>query len=300
MVRRMNFKHELELKEKNVRRLLIDNNELVCDAHYPGHPWSLVKLVLLGQWAYVYTTILKTWKGGIRYVDLLAGSGTTRVQETDDVIKGSPFVVKEFAFKPFDDYILVERNDERYRALCHNAKLIGNISEPLRGDCNRFVKDIFADKPSHNLVFIDMEGFDVNWESMSHIIKSQSDIIINFPSSCYERTKALENQNTLDAFYGDHTWFDNATNREEFLSLYKNKLSRSFAFQRNKQPYVESIRVGTTSYFYDMILLCRYGEYVNVWGEYMKSRWNWENPKHMQSLLNYLKGREKRLEEFPH
>ena len=74
-------KHELELKEKNVRHLLIEDNLTVCDEHYEGHPWSLVKLVLLGQWAYVYTAILKNWTGGIRYVDLLAGSGTTLIRK---------------------------------------------------------------------------------------------------------------------------------------------------------------------------------------------------------------------------
>lgn len=299
MGNRMTLKHELELKEKNVRRLLIDDDKFAYDKYYPGHPWSIVKLVLLGQWAHVYTKILgKNWKGGIRYVDLLAGSGTTQVQETNDLIKGSPFVVKEFAFKPFDDYILIERNDERHKALCLNARQLGNISKPIRGDCNRFVKEIFNDQSYHNLVFIDMEGFDVYWKSMLHIIKSQSDIIINFPTSCYERTKALENQRVLDKFYGDHTWFDNATDREDFLKLYMNKLSHNFLFQRRKQPYVESIRVGNTTYFYDMILLCKYGGYVNVWGKYMKSKWNWENPKHMQSLLNYLKGRETRLDAF--
>ena len=299
MGNRMTLKHELELKEKNVKRLLIDDDRFVCEKHYPGHPWSIVKLVLLGQWAQVYTTILgKNWKSGIRYVDLLAGSGTTKVQETNDVIKGSPFAVKEFAFKPFDDYILVERNEERYKALCQNSKLIGNISEPIHGDCNRFVKAIFNDQPCHNLVFIDMEGWDVYWESMVQIIKSQSDIIINFPTSCYERTKAVENQQVLDKFYGDHTWFDKATDREEFLKLYMKKLAHNFLPQRRKQPYVESIRVGKTNYFYDMILLCKYGEYVNVWGDYMKNKWNAENPKHIKKLVNYLKGRETRLDSF--
>jgi three-Cys-motif partner protein len=294
----MTTKHELELKEKNIRHLLIEDDKVVCNEHYKGHPWSLVKLVLLGQWAYVYTAILKNWNGGIRYVDLLAGSGTTLVQETGDVIKGSPFAVKEFAFKPFDDYILVERDDERYKALLQNSKLIGNISKPLRGDCNRFVKEIFSDQPCHNLVFIDMEGFDVWWESMAHIIMSRSDIIINFPTSSFERTKALENQQCLDKFFGDHSWFDKATDREEFLSLYMNRLADSFYNQRKQTPYVEGIRVGNNSYYYDMILLCKIGKYADVWGQYMKGKWNWENPKQMENLLNYLKGRETRLDAF--
>ena len=271
---------------------------VVCDEHYKGHPWSLVKLVLLGQWTYVYTVILKNWKGGIRYVDLLAGSGTTLIQETNDVVKGSPFAAKEFVFRPFDDYILVEKDEERYKALCKNAKLIGKISEPLRGDCNRFVKQIFSDQVCHNLVFADMEGFDITWESMSSIIKSRSDIIINFPTSCFERTMALENQQCLDKFFGDHSWIEKATDREEFLKLYMNKLASNFYYSRMQTPYVESIRVGNKSYFYDMILLCKMGKYVDVWGEYMKSKWNWHNPQEMENLLNYLKGRETRLDTF--
>jgi len=102
----------------------------------------------------------------------------------------------------------------------------------------------------------------------------------------------------LDKFYGDHTWFDYATDREEFLNLYKNKLVQSFHTHRRKQPYVESIRVGNTSYFYDMILLCKYGEYVNVWGDYMKIKWNWKKPEHMQRLLDHLQGRATTLDEF--
>jgi three-Cys-motif partner protein len=296
----MSIKHELELKEKNVRRLLIGDDMVVCDEHYLGHPWSLVKLVLLGQWAYVYTVILKNWKGGIRYVDLLAGSGTTKVQETSDVIKGSPFAVKEFAFKPFDDYVLIERDSNRHNALCQNAKLIGDISKPLHGDCNTFVKELFSNQPYHNLVFIDMEGFDVSWESMTHIVGSKSDIIINFPTSSFERTKGLENQQCLDKFFGDNSWVGKATNRDEFLTLYMNKLADSFYNQRKQRPYVEPIRVGNNSYFYDMILLCKYGEYADVWGEYMKGKWNWQNPQEMQNLLNYLKGRETRLDAFTH
>jgi len=58
----------------------------------------------------------KELEGKIRYVDLLAGSGTTRIIETGDVVKGSPFAVQHYALRPFDDYILIERNDERYKA----------------------------------------------------------------------------------------------------------------------------------------------------------------------------------------
>ena len=246
----------------------------------------------------MYTVILKNWKGGLRYVDLLAGSGTTLVQETNDVIKGSAFAVKEFVFKPFDDYILIEKDYKRYKALCQNAKLLGNVSKPLHGDCNRFIKELFSNQRYHNLVFIDMEDFDVKWENMEYIIGSKSDIIINFPTSSFERTKGLESPQCLDKFFGDDSWQDKAAHRDEFLTLYVNKLTDSFYNQRKQKPYAESIRVGNNSYYYDMILLCKDGKYVDVWGQYMKGRWNWENPQEMKNLLNYLKGRETRLDAF--
>lgn len=53
----MNPKHELELKEKNIRHLLIENEKVIVNEHYMGHPWSLVKLVLLGQWSWIYTAM---------------------------------------------------------------------------------------------------------------------------------------------------------------------------------------------------------------------------------------------------
>jgi three-Cys-motif partner protein len=203
----------------------------------------------------------------------------------------------EFAYKPFDEYVLVESDKERYNALAVNAKSLGN-AKLLRGDCNDFVDQIFENKYSHNLVFVDMEGWDVTWDSMTKIIDSQSDIIINFPTSCYERTKALESQRVLDLFFGDHTWADRANDREDCLKLYIEKLAKAFMHYREKPAYVDEIRVGNSQYFYDMVLLCKQGGYVNVWGGYMKERWNMNNPKHTKKLLDQLQGRETRLDYF--
>ena len=143
-----------------------------------------------------------------------------------------------------------------------------------------------------------MEGFDLTWENMEQIVKSNSDIIVNFPTSSFERTAALENQHCLNDFFGDNSWVEKALDRESFLELYIKKLKMTFNCSRHQTPYVESIRVGNRSYFYDMILVCKYGAYVDVWGRWMKTRWNWQNPQQMKKLLNHLKGREPRLEDF--
>lgn len=220
------------------------------------------------------------------------------MRETGDIIFGSSLFVKESAFKPFEDYILVESNTKNYNALVENAKQLGNISTPKKGDCNRFVKEIFSNSECHNLVFIDMEGFDLTWENMEHIVKSNSDIIINFPTSSFDRTAALSNSQCLNIFFGDNSWIDNAFTREDFVNLYMAKLAKTFRNLRLKEPYVEKIRVGNTTYFYDMILLCKQGKYVDVWGVYLKNKWDWEKPEQIGHLLDYIKGREMRLDLF--
>ena len=143
-----------------------------------------------------------------------------------------------------------------------------------------------------------MEGFDLTWENMERVISSQSDIMINFPTSSFERTAALENQHCLDDFFGDNSWIEKGLDREDFLKLYVKKLSDTFSMIRTQTPYVDAIRVGNHSYFYDMILVCKRGGYINAW-QYAKEKWNWQNPQEMQTLLNHLKGRITRLDDFP-
>lgn len=291
-------KHESDLIAKKVKNLILDDKMKVCTEHYRGHPWSIVKLLLLGQWAYVYTVILKNWRGGIRYVDLLAGSGTTLIKESGIPVKGSAFAVKEFAYRPFDDYVLVERDAERYNALLANSKWLGNITPPIRGDCNKHIESIFSVGGYHNLVFIDNEGFDVTWESMEHILSSQSDIIINFPTKEFRRTTNYRTAQCLDRFYGDRSWQSAKFDMEYALRIYMEKLARRFYELRKQEVYVEPIRVGNVpSYFYDIILVCRNGDYVRVW-EQMKRKWDSRNPQSMKSVLEYLSGKISRLDVF--
>lgn len=294
----MNPKRELELKEKSISKLLIEKGMIVDDEPYPGHHWSLVKLSLLGGWALAYTNILKkNWRGKIRYVDLFAGSGTTKIGETKDIVKGSAFAARHYAVKPFDDYILVEKNEARFNALRQNAKLLCNITPPIHGDCNKLIKGLFTDPDCHSLVFVDMEGFDVTWDNMSFLLGTKSDILINFPTSSFERTAGLEKQNALEKFFGSSSWAK-ASDREEFLQLYMEKLRYTFRQKRQSQnPYVEAIRVGDNRYFYDMILVCKYGGYINVW-QYLKERWDRQDPQDVKNLLDHLQKRATMLDDF--
>lgn len=125
---------------------LTDSEDLCAasNVHYEGHAWSIVKLILLGGWVYVYTAIIPNWYENYGYVDLLAGSGTTFVKETKDVVIGSPFVAVNFAQKPFKSYVFIEINPARYRALRQRIQSTEGQFKILEGDCNKYIASVFT------------------------------------------------------------------------------------------------------------------------------------------------------------
>lgn len=279
----------------------LTNSKDVCaisNVHYPGHHWSIVKLILLGGWVYVYTTIIPKWYKNYRYVDLLAGSGTTYVKETKDIVIGSPFVAKDFAREPFKSYVFIEKDPERCTALDQraSARFTKGHVKILMGDCNKYIESVFAEEDVHSLVFIDNEGFDVTWNNIEVVLKAKTDIIINFPTSMVSRMTDSRTASSLNQFYGDRSWSD-AQDREELLQIYLKKLKKRFRELRGSEGYVSSVRVGTGSYFYDIILVCRAGPFVNAWN-YLKGKLNWQDPETIQITLDILMKRAMRMDTF--
>jgi hypothetical protein len=88
-----------------------------------------------------------------------------------------------------------------------------------------------------------------------------------------------------------------AIDREDALKIYKQKLERRFRELREQTPYVSDIRVGTTSYFYDLVLVCRKNGYTNAW-EDLKKKTYWKDPDIAKNALDFLKGRTTRLDQF--
>jgi len=284
----MSTKRESELLSKKVKSLIIEDDGTDSESLNKGHSWSVAKLLLLGQWADVYSTIIKSHFPSYRFVDLLAGAGRTKIEETKGkLIKGSVFVVDTFAQKhPFIKYVLVENDFGKNEALRNRTSVFGNKCDVLQKDCNKVVEEIFADYPDHNLVFIDNEGFDVNWKSIEVIMKAKADIIINYPTSMFERVaRDPKSSGKLDGFFGDDSWRIAQFDRELSAKMYMNKLKHLFEQTKNMEAYVDNIRLGNRNFFYDIILVCRKGNYTNVW-EQMKKRWNEKNCNCLIDFIN--------------
>lgn len=299
----MSTKRESELLAKKVKSLIVQGNGEDSESLNKGHPWSVAKLLLLGQWADVYSTIIKDYFHSYRFVDLLAGAGRTRIEETKSkLIKGSVFVVDTFAQKyPFIKYVLVENDVEKYDSLKGLSSIFGDRCDVIQEDCNKVAEEIFADSSYHNLVFIDNQGFNVNWKSIEAILKSKADIIINYPTSMFERVaRDPKSSEKLYEFFGDYSWQLAKFDRKYSAKIYMGNLKRAYEkikkqlTEKGIQAYVNNIRLGTKSFFYDVILVCKKGDYTKVW-EQMKQRWNEKNCK---CLIDFINGKTPCLDVF--
>jgi hypothetical protein len=101
-------------------------------------------------------------------------------------------------------------------------------------------------------------------------------------------------------FFGDDSWQLAKFDRRYSVKIYMRNLKRVYEkikkqlTKKNNQAYVNNIRLGTKSFFYDIILVCKEGDYTNVW-EQMKQRWNEKNCK---CLIDFIKGKTPCLDVF--
>jgi three-Cys-motif partner protein len=305
MGRRMSTKHQSDLLERKIRSLIIEDDGkdvLVCNT---GHSWSVAKLLLLGQWADLYSTIIQSNfpKSRYRFVDLLAGAGKTRLKKTKGkLVKGSVFVVDTFSQKhPFSKYILVEKNTKKCEALRQRTQPFGDRCEVVLNDTNKVVDELFSCQTDHNLVFVDNQGFNVEWKTIETVMRAKADIIINYPTASFERVSQYAKcSDKLDLFFGDDSWREATFDRKYSTKLYMNNLKASF--ERIKREittleipaYVSNIRLGTETYFYDIILVCKAGPYTHYWDD-LKNDWS---PKNCKRLIDFINDKTSRLDWF--
>ena len=313
----MKGKQDIDWLQEKISLLVEASKKLVqiSTTHYPGHTWSVVKLLLLGGWSYVYTTIIskyvdKYWKE-YWYIDLLSGPGTSIVKERNVVVAGSPFVAHFFARREYSKYVFIEMKDEYYRALRkRSATILGRKAVVVKGDCNEVAPRKAAEasrQKIHFLAFVDNEGLDVKWSTIRRLLEARCDIIVNFPTSGIRRVFGAaqsggecgeRNAEALTDFYGGEDWRE-ASDEEELLRIYIEKIKTVYQKVRKKKPYVSPIRVGDEHFYYDIILMTKTGPYTDAWS-YLRDRLEHmhKNIDLVAYSLDFLTGRAQRIDWF--
>jgi len=185
----------------------IDDGLFITDVR----PWSREKHHFLERYIAAFTTAMrgKNWSG-LHYIDLFAGAGIERFEDTGALGWGSPLIAAK-ATHPFTRLHLCEWDDEKYAAL---RSRVGEIrphqkDQVLQGDANVRVTEIVATIPSRSLTlaFLDPTGLHLAFDSLRVLADKRSDLIIYFP----DRVDILRNwkehylknlQSNLDSVLG--------------------------------------------------------------------------------------------------
>lgn len=113
--------------------------------------WSENKYRLIAYYARMFATGMKTkWQCRV-YIDLFAGSGRSRIENTDHIVPGSPILALEIPDK-FDRYIFCELDSDKMDALQKRvAKAYPGIDvRYVAGDANASASSILSEIPAHS------------------------------------------------------------------------------------------------------------------------------------------------------
>ena len=179
-------------------------------------PWAAEKLDYLARYIAVFTKSMRG-KWQLNYIDLQAGPGKNLVDQTGEILLGSPLLALTTQF-PFAGYYFVEydkRNASALEARCAASSLLESV-QLTTGDCNQIVNAIVEQlKPgehqSLNLAFLDPEGLELNWSTIASLASvRRMDMIINYPQSGLTRymPKAFvqDAETAIDEFFGSREW----------------------------------------------------------------------------------------------
>ena len=189
-----------------------------------GGPWTEEKLAILKRYLDAYTTALKNQPFRLIYIDAFAGTGevelTSADEEKKEFIEGSAKIAVDIDNKPFDEYIFVEKNQDRCIQLnsLREANQYKNI-QIENEDTNEFLQDLQKDwRRYRGVLFLDPFATEVEWATIERIASFEAlDTWVLFPTSAVVRMLPKKREpdnisqkwvNRLNRIYGDESWRD--------------------------------------------------------------------------------------------
>ncbi|MEM1820590.1 MAG: three-Cys-motif partner protein TcmP [Thermofilaceae archaeon] len=277
------------------------------------NPWSGIKLAIHAYYIDIYVTIAKKYFKEIYYVDAFAGSGIIAIKIRSDSEKiffyGSPILsilVPQNKNVKFDKYFFIEVDENRALILkkvievLHEHQIVNKDNvKILIKDMNKVPYKSLLRNCKHSLVFVDPEGLEPKWSTISSILDLPTDVLFNFMTSGIRRiwgtvkSKGVGDE-ALNSFYGDDSWRI-AENDEDLLQIYKDKIEREFP-----RRIVTNVRVrGDKLFYYDILTITRRTKRGSPWliaiNERLKPHVEQTDSETFTYLLEIFKGKLKPL-----
>ena len=271
---------------------------------YKAHTWTPLKLIALMYWLTVYSRIVPKRFSNCWYIDLLASSGANVITETGDIILGSPLLSYLVPYEPFKHHIFVELDSQKQKTLDRMLKHFGlSDYDILKGDCNKKVRDIPFSDIDHYFCFIDCEGLDVKMSTLKYLLRYRGDVLLVFQTSSVNRVfgKAKRggyNMRALDDFCGGD-WWQSCSDIEDLLNKYISSVKQKTDSSRGFENFVDHVRIKGKGggFIYEVILICRKGDYIRAWLD-LKKKLEALEDEDVKIALKICKGELRMLDEF--
>ncbi len=195
---------------------------------------GLDKHQLLAIYAHLFSHSMKRkWPNRV-FIDLFAGSGVSRIKDTDQVVEASPLIALRVA-SPFTHHIFCDKDEKLLDALRVRVERLHPEAqvEYILGDVNEVVDQV-ADKippyskESGTLSFCFADPYGMNslrFETIQRLSRFYMDFLIHIPTSQLQRfweAKYLEMEFGTappDIFLGSTDWRDRIMSKPQSKSV---------------------------------------------------------------------------------
>ena len=182
--------------------------------------WSIQKYNYVGRYGEIYAVTMKS-KWNLAYIDLFAGSGFSRIDNTDQIVYGSPLIALSIP-TIYAKYIFCEKDPEKMAALKSRVKRlfpskVNNVIF-IDGDANEKIDLIKKQIPTFiNRVgtlpfcFVDPYSLDLSFETIKSLgMMPKMDFLIllalHMDANRNYKYYVVEENVKIDNFIGSIAW----------------------------------------------------------------------------------------------
>jgi len=182
--------------------------------------WAEHKYRLVWNYATMFATSMKNkWEARV-YIDLFAGAGRAKIENTNQIVPASPLLALDIPH-PFDKYIFCENEGEKRRVLENRVKRgYPDISADYIEDANSHVEAIVNSIPKHRsgyrvLSFCFADPYNIKnlqFNTIKRLSDKYIDFLILLPTYMDAHRNVIpyiDKTNTvIEDFTGAHGWRD--------------------------------------------------------------------------------------------
>lgn len=216
--------------------------------------WSLEKYKLVGSYCDIFTTGMKNKWDQLVYIDLFAGAGYAKIEESGKTFRNSALLAMSIPI-PFTKYILCEQDPQRFEALNQRVRRdFPHLNcELIQGDSNKNIDKVLKAMPPYGkgntllpFCFVDPFSLNLHFNTISTLGKGLMDFLIlqalhmdanrNFDSYFKDESTKIEN------YLGNANWRelmekDGIAYKKDFVKFladqYQSQM-RELGYQENK------------------------------------------------------------------